>query len=125
MSRFLALGVLALSGCASGGVITTGQDFTMRVGQHVSLADASTLGYAGIANDSRCPPDVQCIRAGDADVLFDYSPRGGAATRITLNTERLRAIRIGPWQLRLIDIAQGDAPRATVRVDSGNLEAAP
>jgi hypothetical protein len=125
MSRFLALGVLALSGCASGGVITTGQDFTMRVGQQVSLPDASTLGYTGIAHDSRCPPDVQCIRAGDADVLFEYSPRGGAATRVTLNTERLRTIRIGPWQLRLIDIAQGDAPRTTVRVDAGNVEAAP
>jgi hypothetical protein len=125
MSRFLALGVLALSGCASGGVITTGQDFTMRVGQQVALPDASTLGYTGIANDSRCPPDVQCIRAGDADVLFEYSPRGGAAMRVTLNTERLRTTPIGPWQLRLIGIAQGDAPRATVRVDAGNVETAP
>ena len=125
LGMFLALNVLPLSGCASGGVITSGQDFTMRVGQQVSLPDASTLGYTGIANDSRCPPDVQCIRAGDADVLFEYSPRGGAATRVTLNTERLRTTRIGPWQLLLVDIAQGDAPRATVRVDSGNVEAAP
>jgi hypothetical protein len=89
----------------------------MVVGQQVSLPDASTLRYAGIANDSRCPPDVQCIRAGDADVLFDHAFQGGTH-RVTLNTERLRATTLGAWQLQLIDLAPGVAPRVTVRIEA-------
>ena len=119
MSRLLALCVIAaLSGCASAGAATAGQEFTMSVGQQVSLPDAARLHYAGIANDSRCPPDVQCIRAGDADVLFDYAPRGSVPARIILNTERARTSTVGAWQLRLVDLAQGPMPQATVRIDA-------
>lgn len=119
MSRLLALGVIAaLSGCASSGAVGAGQVFTLAVGQQVSLPDAATLRYAGIANDSRCPPKVQCIRAGDADVLFDYRRGGATAARIVLNTERARSAAIGAWRLQLIDLARGDAPDVTLRVDA-------
>jgi hypothetical protein len=126
MSRLLALGVLAmLTGCASGGAVSTGQDFGMASGQRVSLPDASTLRYAGIANDSRCPPDVQCIRAGDADVLFDYAAVGHTPGRVTLNTERTRSAVIGNWQLQLVDLASDEAPRATVRIETTHGGTAP
>jgi hypothetical protein len=119
MSRLLALAVLAtLSGCASSGAVTPGQDFSLSVGQQVALSDGSTLRYAGIANDSRCPPDVQCIRAGDADVLFDHTAHQGSTLRVTLNTERLRATAIGAWHLQLIDIAPGAAPRVSARIEA-------
>jgi hypothetical protein len=90
----------------------------MAVGQRVSLPDAATLHYIGIANDSRCPPRVQCIRAGDADVLFDYTPGSGTAARIVLNTERTRSSSLGAWRLQLLDLARGAAPRATLRIDA-------
>ena len=126
MSRLLALGVIAaLSGCASSGAVTAGQDFTMAVGQRVSLSDAATLHYVGIANDSRCPPDVQCIRAGDADVLFDYASSRGDAARAILNTERTRSPAIGAWRLQLVDLAQGNAPHVTLRVDAATGAATP
>lgn len=119
MSRFLALAALAiLSGCASSGTVTAGRDFQLSVGQQVALSDGSTLRYAGIANDSRCPPDVQCIRAGDADVLFDHAPPQASSHRVTLNTERMRTTTIGAWQLQLIDLAPGDAPRVTARIQA-------
>lgn len=119
MSRLLALGVIAaLSGCASGGAVTSGQDFTMAVGQRVLLPDATTLHYAGIANDSRCPSDVQCIRAGDADVVLDYLSSADTAARVTLNTERMRSSALGAWRLQLVDLAQGAAPHATLRIDA-------
>jgi hypothetical protein len=118
MSRLLAFAVLAiLSGCASSGVVATGKDFHLSVGQQVTLSDGSMLRYAGIANDSRCPPAVQCIRAGDADVLFDHSIRG-SALRVTLNTERVRSAAIGTLQLQLIDLAPGDAPQVTARIEA-------
>ncbi|GAB3388485.1 hypothetical protein [Lysobacter fragariae] len=118
MSRLLAFAALALaSGCASGGGITPGSEFTMTVGAQVTLPDAATLRYTGIANDSRCPPDVQCIRAGDADVLFAFTPHGGAGIRITLNTERTLSAQVGGWQLQLVSLVPGGSPRATVRID--------
>lgn len=127
MFRFIALGAVAmLSGCASGSAIRAGDDFTMTAGQQVSLPDASSLRYAGVANDSRCPPDVQCIRAGDADVLFEHAAPGAAASRITLNTERTRSATIGNWRLQLIDLARrGDPPAATLRIDTNNDTATP
>jgi hypothetical protein len=119
MVRLLAACMLvALSACATGGGVTAGQDFTMATAQRVTLPDASTLRYIGIANDSRCPPDVQCIRAGDADVLFDYHGGAGTPTRIILNTERTPSADAGRWRLQLVDLAPGPAPRVTVRVDS-------
>ncbi|GAB3090053.1 hypothetical protein [Lysobacter terrae] len=118
MVRLLALSALVLlSGCATSAGIAPGQSFALAVGEQVVLPDASTLRYAGIANDSRCPPDVQCIRAGDADVLLDHAA-GGAVTRITLNTERTPSTVLGPWRLQLLELAPGDAPRATFHIDA-------
>jgi hypothetical protein len=122
MLRFTALAVLALlSGCATTGAVIPGSDFTMSAGERVSLPDASTLRYIGIANDSRCPPDVMCIRAGDADVLFDHASNGSAASRITLNTGRQRSTTLGRWQLQLVDLAaRGAPPLVTLRISAGN-----
>jgi hypothetical protein len=122
MLRFTALAVLALlSGCATTGAVIPGSDFTMSAGERVSLPDASTLRYIGIANDSRCPPDVMCIRAGDADVLFDHASNGSAASRITLNTGRQRSATLGRWQLQLVDLAaRGAPPLVTLRISAGN-----
>ena len=121
MLRFTVLAVLALlSGCATTGAVIANSDFTMSAGDKVSLPDASTLRYIGIANDSRCPPDVTCIRAGDADVLFDHA-NGSAASRVTLNTERQHASALGRWQLQLVDLAKRGAPPAvTLRLSAGN-----
>lgn len=122
MLRFTALAVLTLlSGCATTGAVIADSDFTMAVGGQVSLPDASTLRYVGIANDSRCPPDVMCIRAGDADVLFDYAANSNAAARIALNSERQRSAALGRWQLQLVDLAtRGTPPVVTLRINAGN-----
>jgi hypothetical protein len=122
MLRFTALAALALSsGCATGGAVVAGGNFTMAAGEQVSLPDASRLRYVGIANDSRCPPDVMCIRAGDADVLFDHAADGAVPSRVTLNTERQRVTDIARWQLQLVELAaRGMPPVVTLRIDAGN-----
>ena len=123
MNRLASMLLLtvAMLGCASGGTgrsVPLGQAFTLKPGERVSLPGDASLRYLTIANDSRCPPDVQCIRAGDADVLFEFTQNaGGSAGKITLNTERMPSAPIGAWKLQLVTLEQGDAPRATVRVD--------
>ena len=117
----LLLLTVAMLGCASGGTarsVPLGQPFTLQPGERVALPGDASLRYLNIANDSRCPPDVQCIRAGDADVLFEFvSTAGGAAEQVTLNTEKAPSASIGAWRLQLVTLEHGDAPRATVRVD--------
>lgn len=122
MSRHLLLaGLIAgsFTACASGGPPTApvGQPIVMQVGDRVVLQDRSTLRYIGVTSDSRCPPGAQCIRAGDAEVAFEHSPEGGAATALTLNQPEAPATTVGGWQLRLLLLEFGDRPAATVQFD--------
>jgi hypothetical protein len=44
-----------------------GKDFTLRPGQSIRLAGTrSILKFVAVPEDSRCPPQVQCIWAGNA-----------------------------------------------------------
>ena len=115
----LALATLAAAGgCASSGGVAPGQEFSLDTGASVRLPDDSMLRYVGIANDSRCPPKVTCIRAGDADVLLDHVARGHAsADRVVLNTERATTAELGPWRVQLRELAAGERPRATLQID--------
>ena len=87
MTRSLTLACLVscaastLPGCASGDVrtATLGQPVTLQVSEQIALPGDAMLRYVGVTADSRCPPGVQCIRAGDADVAFEFTPAGGSA----------------------------------------------
>ncbi|MFC5570726.1 hypothetical protein ACFPN1_11700 [Lysobacter yangpyeongensis] len=108
----------ALCACATGGAVP-GQEFAMTPGQRIALPDTSSLHYLGIANDSRCPPKVQCIRAGDADVQFDRAVAGQAGvSRLSLNTERMRSVTLDVWRLQLVDLDPGTKPRVVLRLDA-------
>ncbi len=95
----------------------SGQPIQMAPGQQISLSDGATLRYLEVAADSRCPPGVQCIHAGNADVVFEFADTGKTARRVTVNTDPPATASIGQWQLRLLALAFGDAPQATVQID--------
>lgn len=109
------LAILLIAGCASVPGAAPGQAVTLAVGSRIAIGGTG-VRYLGIANDSRCPAGVQCIRAGDADVLFDVSTAGGGTTRVVLNTERRTSAEVGNRTLELLDLAPGAAPPATIRV---------
>lgn len=121
MTRLFAalLSLTALSACASGGgpgALGSDGSATLKPGERIALADRSQLRYIGVTADSRCPPNVQCIRAGDADVTFEFAPVDGAAQPLAFNTENARTLSAGRWTIELTALAQGDAPAATVRI---------
>lgn len=95
----------------------TGQPIQMSPGQQIALPDGATLRYVEVAADSRCPPDVQCIRAGDADVVFEFAEAAQPARRVTVNTDPPATATIGQWQLRLLALEFGESPKATVQID--------
>ncbi|WP_119717747.1 hypothetical protein [Cognatilysobacter tabacisoli] len=118
---FVAPALLLLAACATPGAgraVAADRPFTMVPGETVALPDASRLRYVEVAADSRCPVDVVCIRAGDADVVFGFTAAGNGEQRVTVNTDAKAPTPIGAWQLRLLALARGDAPTATLQVSA-------
>lgn len=129
-SRFLLLSTLlplSLAACASGTAgeagsaasVADAKPFTLGPGESAVLADASRLRYVRLVNDSRCPPDVQCVWAGDAIVAFQWTPANGAAQEFELHTGlEPRSRAIGARTLTLQSLARGAQPQATLQVDA-------
>jgi hypothetical protein len=60
--------VLLMLSCASSGPTTPlGQPFTLTPAKSITV-DGVPITFVAIGQDSRCPPDVQCIWEGDAEV---------------------------------------------------------
>lgn len=76
-----------------------------------------TLRYLRLVTDSRCPPDVQCVRAGDAAIELEWRPDSGASGTFRLHTGSDRERTIGDHQARLVELGRGEAPRATLRIE--------
>lgn len=94
------------------------------VGESAALADGSRLTYRQLVNDSRCAPDVQCVWAGDAEILLRWQPaKGGGASETSLHTSPLQGRQseavFGPHRIHLETLERGIAPKATLRI-SGN-----
>jgi hypothetical protein len=112
------LAMTALAGCTSAPLrMANGTPTVMAPGQQAVLPDQSTLTYVTVAADSRCPPKVQCIRAGDADVVFEHQPTGRDARRFTLNLPEAPGAPVGAFTLRILALEFGEHPKATVQID--------
>jgi hypothetical protein len=118
---WLVLGLSLLTACAG----ATSHDepaqaqaltVTLRTGDKVSLGDQGVLRYLRTVNDSRCPVDVQCVWAGDADVLFEFTIAREKPQSLTL-TFAQPTMPLGARWIHLIALERGAAPAATVRID--------
>jgi hypothetical protein len=59
--------------------------FVLAPGETVELAGAQTLiTFVSVTNDSRCPTDVTCVRAGDATVHLRVQAAGMGPQDLTL-----------------------------------------
>jgi hypothetical protein len=97
--------------------VAAGQSTSMARGESVRLPDGATLAFVSVPQDSRCPPKVQCIRAGDADIEFAFTPAGGTASTVTPNLPEAPTKPIGSWKLTVEQLTFGEAPQVTVRID--------
>lgn len=91
MRRLLA--TLALTALLGGCAVPTnvgiraadGATVALGPGQTASLANGGALRYVRLVNDSRCPPDVQCVWAGDAVIALHWAPASGAPRDLQLH----------------------------------------
>jgi len=121
--------LLVLLGVCAGAAQTArvGREFKVRAGQVVMLDGGSLrLRFARVESDSRCPVDVDCVWAGNAEVLFEVGGRGWSkGTTLGLNTnaspERPGEGRYGRYTLKLVGLAP--QPRSTGKIAAGRYTA--
>jgi hypothetical protein len=91
---YVLLAAIGLAACSSGGAGPTGngspapsaRSLSIPVGEsRVVPGTTTTIAFLRVAEDSRCPLDVDCVWAGNGRVELRLS--GGAADReVSLNT---------------------------------------
>ncbi|MCC8362106.1 hypothetical protein LK996_03325 [Lysobacter sp. A6] len=119
----------ALTACASSAAssedsamrtIATGTSTTMQQGETVRLPDGATLRFVAVPQDSRCPPNARCIRAGDADLEFVFAIAGGPQATVKANLPEAPSKNMGAWRLTVEDLAFEERPPVTLRIDPAN-----
>ena len=99
-------------------MIATGTSVSMQQGETVRLPDGATLRYVDVPQDSRCPPNARCIRAGDADIVFEFATGGGPVATVKPNLPEAPSKNMGAWRLTVLDLEFNEAPAVQVRVDA-------
>jgi hypothetical protein len=108
------------------------QEFTLALGERAQVQDAGfTLVFESVPSDTRCPLDVVCVSAGNAEVqlvLHFGPPQALTPDRpLILNTtEDPHALPVDGYMVELLALdpqpVAGQAPpmayRATLRVDA-------
>lgn len=112
----------ALAACAispaAGITVKDGARVDLLPGQSARLDDGSTVHYARLVNDSRCPPDAQCVWAGDAEIALEWHTGNPPAQAVSLHTNTSVGpdrVRLGTREIQLTALTRDDA-RATLRV---------
>ena len=100
--------------------IAAGEDFAMASGESVAIADRGTLRYVRVTNDSRCPPGRQCVWAGDAEVVFEWTAASaGKPESFSLHTGRGdRSKDIDGHRVSLRSLAWGAEPEAQLKLEA-------
>lgn len=100
--------------------VAIAQPFAMVPGDSVALAERGTLRYVGVKSDSRCPPDRQCVWAGDAEVTFEWTASGANVQSFEFHTgfADKASKPLADSKLTLVSLARGAKPEAQLRFDS-------
>lgn len=88
----------------------------IRVDQQKNVARGRiNVRFVKMVEDSRCPRDVQCIQAGNAQIRIRVS-RGRRADILTLNTDtRDRIAEFEGYEFKLVRLTP--EPRSNIRIN--------
>jgi hypothetical protein len=79
---------------------------TLCVGQEARAPDGVTrIAFLGVRSDSRCPVDVECVWAGNAEVQIGVAFGMGPTVPYVLNTGlEPRAVAFGTFRLTVAEL---------------------
>ena len=122
-----ALFVLLAAVAVAAQTARVGREFELKVGRAVTLDGGNLrVRLARVASDSRCPVDVTCVWAGNAEVLFEVSAKGGRGKKtLRLNTnaspERPGEGGYRRYTLKLVGLSP--QPRSNQKIPAGQYTA--
>ena len=97
--------------------VALGETFSVKVGESASVAGAGlSVTFTALVSDSRCPPGVQCIQAGNAVITVALARTGSAPVTLTLGTDGPKSARSGNRSVELVTVSRGQAPIAQLKV---------
>jgi hypothetical protein len=87
--------------------VSLGQSFTLRVGEAQSIAGTGwSLTLVGVPQDSRCPANVFCIRAGDVTVdLLAAASSGNVPLSLTVDPTGSASASFGTYTVTVTNVA--------------------
>jgi len=104
-----------------------GREFTIRAGRTVTLARESLrVRFVRVAADSRCPENVDCVWAGNAEVLVEVGAGNRRVSKtLRLNTnsgpERPAEDKYRSYTVKLVKL--DPYPRTTRKIRQGDYTA--
>lgn len=126
----LALCVVVLIACGAQAkvrarkTVRLNQDFVVRVGQEVSVADQKLIvKFVSVPEDSRCPKGVNCIWAGNVRVLLHVTKAKSKPVKVELNLNprdfpdgeaggygdyKIKLVKVDPYPVADQQIKAGD-----------------
>jgi len=97
-----------------------GKAFSMKIGESVALNDLR-LTFRSVDGDSRCPIDVVCVWAGDAEIALKIEQGSKAAVAALHTTLEPKKTEWNGYTVSLVSLAP--SPKASVPVDPANYRA--
>jgi hypothetical protein len=104
-----------------------GREFKLRAGRAVTFKkEGLRFRLAGVESDSRCPVNVECVWAGNAEVLIGVGAKGGGGEKtLRLNTNASRQGagegRYGHYTVKLLGLSP--QPREGRKIKKGEYTA--
>lgn len=98
----LALIAVACDESLTGPTVPLEQTFVLAPGESARVEDI-TVRFARVANDSRCPADVVCVTAGDAQVEVVVISSGRSRTYV-LRTAGMKPVRHDDYAIHLVKL---------------------
>jgi len=94
--------------------VPLGREFRLAVGQSALVGDAGLrVSLKGVAQDSRCPADVQCVWEGDATVSIGVASAPAPRAEYGLHTSGRFERDVGHGAYRISLVRLDPVPRST------------
>jgi hypothetical protein len=107
---------------ASSMTVPLGREFTLQVGETARIEGTSLrIAVTKVAEDSRCPVDVQCVWEGDAAVSVVITDSAARSYELHTSGRYAREVTDGAYQVSLVRL--DPAPRSSVPLSPGDYRA--
>jgi hypothetical protein len=106
-SALLLLAACATTSGATQMKASVGEEFRVRAGQTAQVEDLR-VRFVRVTEDSRCPINARCIRAGSAKIEVELRAPRTAAQRAVLTTpDEPRGATYGPYEIEVLELQPG------------------